>query len=286
MKDHGVKISEACRILSYPRSSYYAIHKGNTSLDKEKKETNVRDKEIEEKIRKLKTNHPFWGYRRIRAWLKCREGIKISRNKVYRLMKKKDLLVNVKTYKAKRTPQKNKPRAERPNQFWGIDMTKFIVNSIGWVYLVVVLDWYTKKIVGWDISLRSKSADWLRAVNMAVLKEFPDGVRGKNLHLISDNGSQPTSTSFMKTMSVLEIEQIFTSYNNPKGNADTERIMRTIKEELVWINEFESFEEAHSAFGKWVNEDYNKLYVHSSLDYQSPLEFEERYYNKQLKDAA
>lgn len=78
---------------------------------------------------------------------------------------------------------------------------------------------------------------------MAINNEFPAGVRGHGLKLISDNGSQPTSVSFMKEMTTLEIEQIFTSRNNPKGNAETGRMMRTRKEELVWINEFSSFEE-------------------------------------------
>ncbi len=72
-----------------------------------------------------------------------------------------------------------------------------------------------------------------RALEMGVNSEFSEGVRGKRLKLISDNGSQPTSTSFMRDMATLDIEQIFTSYNNPKGNADTERVIRTIKEEII-----------------------------------------------------
>ncbi len=70
---------------------------------------------------------------------------------------------------------------------------------------------------------------------MAVDREFPEGVKDKGLRLISDNSSQPTATSFMKDMATLGIEQIFTSYDNPKGNADTERMMRTIKEEIISI---------------------------------------------------
>lgn len=123
-------------------------------------------------------------------------------------------------------------------------MTKFMIPVMGWVYLVIVLDWYTKKIVVWDVSLRSKATDWKGALDMAINSEFPEGVRGKGVILISDNGSQPTATSFMKDMVTLDIEQIFTSYDNPKGNAETERMIRTIKEEIIWLNEFSSFEEA------------------------------------------
>ncbi|MFQ6003051.1 MAG: integrase core domain-containing protein [Candidatus Zixiibacteriota bacterium] len=115
---------------------------------------------------------------------------------------------------------------------------------------------------------------------MAVNSEFPQGVRGKGLKLISDNGSQPTSTSFMEDMATLEVEQIFTSYDNPKGNADTERAIRTIKEEIIWLNEFSSLKEAKEKIGKWIETDYNKLYVHSGLGYLNPEEFERLYWNR------
>jgi len=81
----------------------------------------------------------------------------------------------------------------------------------------------------------------------------------------------------MRDMAALGIEQVFTSYANPKGNADTERIMRTIKEEVIWLNEFANFEEAKERMGRWIQDDYNKLYVHLQLGYMSPEEFEVRY---------
>jgi transposase InsO family protein len=148
-------------------------------------------------------------------------------------MKENDLLATQTVHKAKRKADGRKPKADKPRQYWGIDMTKFMIPTLGWVYLVLVLDWYTKKIVGHKVSLRGRTVEWREALDEALQAEFPEGVRGRGLKLISDNGSQPTSTAFMKDMSVLGIEQIFTSYDNPKGNADTERVMRTIKEELI-----------------------------------------------------
>jgi transposase InsO family protein len=228
------------------------------------------------KIKEIKLEHPFWGYRRIWAWLRYREKIVINQKKIRRLMKENSLMVEKVVHRAKRTPQRSKPKAERPKRYWRIDITKFLVSFLGWVYLVIVLDWYTKKIVGWNISLRSKAKDWEKALEMGLEREFPEGVRGKGLKLVSDNGSQPTSTSFMRNMAVLGIEQIFTSYNNPKGNADTERMMRAIKEEVIWLNEFSSLEEAIEKIGRWI-EEYNKDYLHSALRYRSPEEFEKLY---------
>jgi len=118
-----------------------------------------------------------------------------------------------------RTSQRSDPKADRPGHFWGIDMAKFIVSSIGWFYLVIVLDWITKKsvrldseIVGWDLSLRRNAADWDRPLERAFEREFPHGVRGVGLKLVNENGSQPTSVAFMRDMRVLGIEQIFTYY--------------------------------------------------------------------------
>lgn len=165
-------------------------------------------------------------------------------------MREHSLMVTRKVCKAKRASKRSKPKANRPREYWGIDMTRFMIPAIGWAYLVVVLNWYTKKIVGWDISLRSKTGDWKRALEMAIAGEFPEGVRDKGLKPISDNGSQPTSTSFVRDTATLKIEQIFTSYDNPKGNADTERVMRTIKEEVIWINEFGSLGEANERVGR------------------------------------
>ncbi len=160
-------------------------------------------------------SHPFWGYRRVTAWLRHREGLRVNGKRVRRVMREHGLGVFQRVHRAKRASQRSKPRAERPHQYWGIDMTKFLIPSLGWVYLVIVLDWYTKKVVGWNLSWRSKASDWKEALEMALLKEFPSGVRGAGLKLVSDNGSQPTSTSFMKEMEVLGIEQIFSAYDNP-----------------------------------------------------------------------
>jgi len=70
----------------------------------------------------------------------------------------------LKVFQAKMTSQRSKPKADEPKQHWGIDMTKFLIPAIGWVYLVIVLDWFTKKIVGWELSLRSKVLDGKRAL--------------------------------------------------------------------------------------------------------------------------
>jgi transposase InsO family protein len=228
------------------------------------------------RIQCIKADHPFWGYRRVWAHLRYVDGLDVNKKRVYRLMRDHNLVVRPnQKLKAKRTSHRRKPRPSRPNQWWGIDMTK-VMTASGWVYVVIVLDWYTKKIVGHHAGSQATSRDWLTALDGALNRQFPDGARGHRLHLMSDNGSQPTSLRFMKACSHLGIRQAFTSYNNPKGNADTERMIRTMKEELFWLREWSSVDELTAALSSWIGW-YNEHYLHSALDYRTPNQAEETY---------
>jgi transposase InsO family protein len=128
------------------------------------------------RIRALKAEHPFWGYRRVWAYLRYREGLPINKKRIYRLMKEHNMLVRSnERLKACRTPSRPKPRASRPNELWGIDMTKVMVPTWGWLYLHVILDWYSKKIVGYNLSCRSKAQDWREALEGALNRQFSPG---------------------------------------------------------------------------------------------------------------
>jgi transposase InsO family protein len=180
--------------------------------------------------------------------------------------------------RASRVPQRSKPRPDRPNQWWGIDMTKVMIEGVGWLYIVLVVDWFSKKVVGHYAGTQCKSEHWLGALEMAAAQQFAQqGIRGQGVHLMSDNGSQPTSTSFMAACSRLEVTQAFTSYNNPKGNADTERMMRTLKEELLWLNEWESPRQCAHRLAHWISS-FNSSYFHSALDWRTPLQAEADYF--------
>lgn len=231
------------------------------------------------KILELKEKHPAWGYRRVHAYLKYRQGFKINHKRVYRLMKLNNLLVpKNRRLRAKRAIKTSKPRTVIPNRIWGTDMTKTKIDHFGWAYLHIVLDWGSKKIVGWQLNHQSKTKDWLEAVHKAINQQFPDGYRQreKPLMLVCDNGCQPTSHAFKKQCKEMGLKQIFTSFCNPKGNADTERVIITIKEDLIWINEWESFEHLKEAIEDWVK-DYNLDFPHSSLNQMTPYEYEKNF---------
>lgn len=92
-------------------------------------------------------------------------------------MKENDLLVNQRRYKAKRKPTRPKPKAAYPNQIWVTDMTKIKIGIWGWYYLVIVLDWFTKEIIGYHLGLQSKSRDWQKATDEVIHKRFPKGIK-------------------------------------------------------------------------------------------------------------
>ena len=133
----------------------------------------------------------------------------------------------------------------------------------------------TKKLLFAHMSLTSKSSNWIAALNEAANLQLPNGIREAIVipELVSDHGCQPTSPAFFKACSGLGIQQIFASYSNPKGNADTERVIRTQKEDLVWPREFDSIADFEKAPTVWQKE-YNEDYPHSSLGYMTPYEYE------------
>jgi transposase InsO family protein len=233
------------------------------------------------RIRRIKEEHPFWGYRRVWAWLRYKEHVLVNKKRVFRLMQENGLTIKPnERLKAKRLPEKPKPRPLKPRQWWGIDMTK-VLTPYGWVYIVLVLDWYTKRNVGYHAGSRALSKDWLEALDRAIKVQFPKGSRGMGLNLMSDNGSQPTSEAFVKACGLLGLNQAFTSYSNPKGNADTERVMRTLKEELVHIREWKSQGELTCALECWIRF-YNEEYLHSSLGYKSRTAFEKEWEGEEM----
>ncbi len=272
LSTNGYAVATVCRTLEIPLSTYYRQRQKADHM--QKPHATYDDVEVLEFIKTLKLRKPAWGYRRVKAFIVKKLQRPVNRKRVYRLMRQHDLLVKVQHHRARRTPQREKPHATQQNEWWGTDMTKFYVNTVGWVYLVVVLDWYTRKIVGHALGLRPTTQLWLQAMEQAVQSACPRGSRAYDLHLMTDNGSQPTSRRFENYLATLGIIHVTTSYSNPKGNADTERVIRTIKEDAIWPNDFDSYMEAEWTLEQGILE-YNTENPHSALGYLTPAEFEQ-----------
>lgn len=170
------------------------------------------------RIQGLKAEPLCGDYRRIWAHLHCVEGLSVNKKRVLRVLREHNLLVTPNSkLKAPRTPSRSQPRPTKPHAWWSIDMTKVMVEDCGWVDIMLVLPWYTNKIVGYYAGVPYTARHWLAALDMAVSRRFPEGTRDQGLSLMRDHGCQPTALAFMKACSTLGMQQAFTSYNLPKA---------------------------------------------------------------------
>lgn len=237
------------------------------------------DRELRDAVRTLcnEERHQTFGYRRIWALLRRVHGICLNRKTVWRIMRKEGLTrpkVRHRPYRPKRVARM---RAKRPNEAWQVDMTSFMLSDLRPVFLVTVVDCFTREIVGWTLDRRCRASEWVSAVRMAL------GSRGLStkascagLTLRSDNGSQPCSKKFVEYLGQTGVRGEYTGYNAPDDNAYVERVIRTIKEELLWLNQYDTAREAHAAVESYVRY-YNEERIHSSLGYRTPREAKAAY---------
>jgi len=164
-----------------------------------------------------------------------------------------------------------------PNRGWQIDMTSFVLSDFTPLYLVMVKDCYTRKIVGWTLDRRCRASEWVGALRMGLESE---GLMSKEvcrqLTLRSDNGSQPCSKKFVEYLGKTGVKGQYTGYNAPDDNAYVERVIRTVKEEEIWPNVYDTLSEARAAIEAYVNY-YNNERIHSALGYRTPNEIAAAY---------
>jgi putative transposase len=213
---------------------------------------------------------PAYGYRRVAWWLKREEGLRVNRKRVLRVMREQGLLVPSRRLRARRRKEWGRVEASRPNQIWQADLTKIWAGStVGWAYLVSVIDCYTREIVGGDLSNRCRTEEALAAVERTVLERLPAGSRGVGLTLTIDNGTQFTSTRFLETLARLGITHRRTAYHHPEGNSYIERFHRSLKDEGVGLAEYRDLEEARKNIERYLWE-YNHDRSHRGLRDRTP----------------
>lgn len=215
---------------------------------------------------------PAYGYRRVVWWLGRHHGLVVNGKRALRVMRERGLLVRQRRFRVSRRKDWGKVEAPHPNHVWQSDMTKVWAGpSVGWAYLVSVIDCCTREIVGWDLSLRCRTEEALAALNRAVLEVLPFGSRGTGLTLTTDNGTQFTSARYVETLNRLGITHRRTAYNHPEGNSYIERFHRSLKEEEVWLNEYQTFDQAQQSIARWIGE-YNHDRPHRGLRGRTPHE--------------
>lgn len=220
----------------------------------------------------LEERYRLYGYRRIWALLR-RQGRVVNRKTVYRVMREEGLTRPKIWHRPYRPKRVEKMRPERTTQAWQIDMTSLQLTDLKGLFLVVVIDCFSREILGWTLDHRCRASEWTAAVRAALESR---GWRAKGdlegLTLRSDNGAQPCSKEFVEYLGAVGIRGQHTGYNAPDDNGVVERVIRTIKEEEIWLNQYESWAEAHAAIDGYIRF-YNEHRIHSALGYRTPREF-------------
>lgn len=212
-----------------------------------------------------------YGYRRIQALLKRDYHRRVNHKTVYRVMAELGLAqprVWKRPYRPKRV---ERMRPTRPHQNWQIDMTSFALNDLQRLYLTVVIDCFSRQIVGWTLDPRCRASEWVAALRQGLEGCALEGEACRQLTVRSDNGAQPCSQKFVAFLNRRGVKGEYSGYDAPDDNAFVERVIRTIKEEEVWLNGYDSFAEARQAIAGYINF-YNHERIHQALNYQTPNE--------------
>lgn len=230
--------------------------------------------ELRQRIRVLclEERYQLYGYRRIWALL-GREGRWVNRKTVYRVMRAEGWTRPRVWHRPYRPRRVEKMRPLQTDQAWQIDMTSLQLANLTGLFLVVVTDCFSREIVGWTLDRRCRASEWTAAVRLALESR---GWRHKGdiegLTLRSDNGAQPSSKHFVEYLGSVGVQGQYTGYSAPDDNAVVERVIRTIKEEEIWLNQYETWAEAHAAIDAYIRF-YNEERIHSALGYSTPSEF-------------
>ena len=271
-------VSRMCKVLGVSRSGYYAWRKRPPS------EREMANQRLYEKIKRVyNESGGTYGSPRIYRALK-REGVACSENRVARLMRLRGLRAKqMKTYKTTTKRNKADPvapnrlkrdfTAERPNEKWLTDIT-YIRTEEGWLYLAVVLDLYSRRIVGWAMSDRMTSDLTIRALKMALEhREVETGL----LHH-SDQGSQYTDGEYQQLLKDWGIEVSMNGVGTWYDNAPMESFFGTLKTEWAHHRGYRTRQEASTDLFYYIEAFYNRRRLHSALGYVSPVRYEQLYH--------
>jgi transposase InsO family protein len=253
--------------------------KRSTLYYKPKKNINKKQKElrIRKKIEDISREHPYYGYRRITAQLR-RDQVIINRKKVLKIMQEMGIQGRIKRKYIITTNSKHHNKIYSNlikdkeltgiNQVWCADITYIRILN-GFVYLSAIIDIYSRKIVGYAIGRTLSSELTIAALNMAIATRKTD-----NLIHHSDQGIQYSCKDYIKILKDNVIRISMSGKGNPYDNAFAESLFKTIKQEEVYLWQYETFSDVVDRIPYFIEDVYNKKRLHSSLGYRPPEEYE------------
>jgi len=256
-------VEVVCGVLDLPRSSYYYQAPPHDEPD------------LKAAIVQVAGAWPTYGYRRITQMLR-RGGWSVNHKHVARLMAELGIVGEA----PRRVPRTTHSQhdfgrypnlvatlaVERPDQLWVADIT-YVRLRTEFVYLAVLMDVFTRAIRGWHLSHHIDQDLTLTALNRALAAATPQ------IHH-SDQGVQYAATAYVERLTQAGTRLSMAAVGEPRENGYAERLMRTIKEEEVALNDYIDFHEAYARIGRFLDDVYQHKRIHSALGYLTPVEFE------------
>ncbi len=256
----ALSIKQQCNVLNVSKSSYY--YEPSSKLE---------DQNLMNLIQEIWLKHPFYGYRKIKAVL-TQEGYVINHKKVQRLMQQMNLVA---IYPKPKLSTKSKEHLVYPylltnvvivrvNQVWATDIT-YIKMPIGFLYLLAIIDLYSRYIVGYSISISLEAEFCIETLQIAL------SIYGNPEIFNTDQGSQFTSNQWVQTLVDNKVKISMDGKGRCFDNIFVERLWRTIKYEEVYLNSYDTVTEARIGIKEFI-EFYNYKRPHQSLQYKTPAE--------------
>lgn len=269
----ALSVNRLCTVLGLSRAEYYRHAKGRALGEQ--------DLELRQAIQQLAAQMPAYGYRRITAQL-AREGIVANHKRVLKLMRKDGLLCLSKAAFVNTTQSQHSftiyPNLvpsltiAAPDQLWVADIT-YIHLRREVFYLAVVLDAFSRRVLGWHMDSSLGAQLTVTALKMALAQR----TIGPNLVHHSDRGSQYAAEAYVKLLKEHGIRISMSRTGNPYDNAKAERFIKTLKYEEIYLNEYDNLTEARFRISEFLDDVYNHKRLHSKLGYVPPAEFEQSF---------
>lgn len=268
-----ISISKACYHLNISRQAHYKWqHRTNT---------NGMGFPLTSEIHDIALEFPKYGYRRITAEMR-RRGKAVNHKKILRIMREENLLCKPKKKFRITTTDSDHNYPIYPNlaknivltginKLWVADIT-YVHLADGHVYIAAIIDVFSRKCIGWELSRRIDANLVLNAFDMAIKARVRLGIDGLIHH--SDQGVQYACNEYVDLLEELGIKISMSRKGNPYDNAFAESFMKTLKAEEVYLKEYKTFDEAYNNIRKFIEIVYNKKRLHSSIGYVPPEEFE------------
>ncbi|WP_165428768.1 IS3 family transposase [Rhizobium ruizarguesonis] len=264
-REHKLSVARQAKLLGFSRGSVYYLPRPVSDGDLA----------LMRRIDELHLDYPFAGSRMLQGLLRG-EGLETGRLQVATLMKKMGIEAIY------RRPNTSKPApghkiypyllrklaVTRPNQVWAMDLT-YIPMARGFVYLCAVVDWFSRRVLSWRLSITMEAAFCIEAVEEALVRY------GKPDIFNTDQGSQFTSMDFTAVLKKAEIAISMDGKGAWRDNVFVERLWRSIKYEEVYLHAYKTVSEARVGIGRYLTF-YNSRRPHSSLDRQTP---DQTYFN-------